>query len=144
MFQFANEAGIAPELPFGFANAMTGWVCFEPRTPDFEIRPRVFPYIVGSVNLGKTPFGRHCVAPFFHGLPGEPAVVRTHKQLFKDGGNKGLLLGLPTQADFASRMNATKGTSGQHFWATDEGVNALDTAHAFGSLKFTPKRDPEK
>ena len=53
-------------------------------------------------------------------------------------------MGLPTQADFASRMNATKGTGGQHFWATDEGVGALDTAHASGTHKFTTTRDAEK
>ena len=148
VLQFASEAGIAPEFPFGLLYTLTCWVChpylhavFDSTKPEWETRPRILSCLIGGANCGKTPFSRQCLQPVFYGTPGVEPLLQQFASLFADGGKKGLLLAQATQADFGDRMCDTKG---HNVWATDEGLGVVDTVHAMGGGRFNPKRDPEK
>ena len=61
--KFAEQSGIASELPFGFLSSMVGWLChkdvhaqFNPLMPEREVRQRVFTVLIGDSNVGKSPF----------------------------------------------------------------------------------------
>ena len=137
---FAEETGIARELPFGFLTALAGWcshknlhACFDPRKPEDEVRACAFIVLLGASNAGKSPFFRKCVDAVFTSKDGQPSLVEVLADLFipcSDG--KTLLVSQATNADFAKRM---KDTLGHLFWASEEAWGMLDVAWAQGKSR---------